>query len=256
MDKPNAADQDENVVFSYLWLRFLIGLVAIFLAGLVQGIAGEPLLPTVSHSYWTGARDFFVGSLYIIFAFLVAYNGRGPVDFWTTKVACLTSFGVAFFPTCPLPTHRCSGGPPPPSCPSGACPLPNEGCLPGYLDWLGQHVSTAHTVCAVVLLLCLVVLVVNFIRHALGKLPAMTLRKPTDAPVPFITVWCRVGIYAACLVAMVISLGIGAAYALCWVSGDRVIYWVEFWALLAFGIAWLTAGSYRYVETQLATLHQ
>ena len=67
----------ENLIFSPYTLRLMIGLMAFVLPPLVVIITAAITI-SLSASYFTGARDVFVGFLFIIGAFLLAYNGRSP----------------------------------------------------------------------------------------------------------------------------------------------------------------------------------
>ena len=43
-------------------------------------------------------RDIFVGSLFAISAFMLAYNGLSEPEMWLAKVASVAALGVAMFP--------------------------------------------------------------------------------------------------------------------------------------------------------------
>ncbi|MEM7432630.1 MAG: hypothetical protein AAF351_11945 [Pseudomonadota bacterium] len=60
--------------FSYHTIRGLVGLIALLIAG-VAAILSGPTLGSISASYHFDAQDVFVGSLFIVSAFLGAYNG-------------------------------------------------------------------------------------------------------------------------------------------------------------------------------------
>ncbi len=96
----------QSVVFDYRTLRLMIGIFAFSLPFVVWWVAQEPL-PSVSASYHTNARDLFVGILFVVAAFLAAYNGHTNWQFWTSKVAALAAAGVALFPT----SSACKGTP-------------------------------------------------------------------------------------------------------------------------------------------------
>ena len=75
------AYEDDKIVFNYQALRLLMGLIALALpiAVSLTAILGTPSvsdLPSISYSYHTGARNVFVGALFIVGAFLWAYNGH------------------------------------------------------------------------------------------------------------------------------------------------------------------------------------
>lgn len=88
-------------VFDYRTLRFLVGLIAFSLPFVVTFIASTPLR-SISASYHTEAQDIFVGMLFIVGSFLVAYNGHFLREAIASKVAGFSAIIVALVPTtCP-----------------------------------------------------------------------------------------------------------------------------------------------------------
>lgn len=95
-------------LIDYRALRLLMGLIAFFLPIIVWLRSGVELT-SISASYHTDARDWFVGMLFVVSAFLSAYNGRPtPHIVWTlimpsqkmlSKVASIAALCVALFPT-------------------------------------------------------------------------------------------------------------------------------------------------------------
>ena len=85
-------------VFDYRALRLLMGIIALSLPFVVRAVAASPL-SSISASYYTDARDAFVGMLFIVGAFLWAYNGHTEPEAWTSKIASLAAICVAIFPT-------------------------------------------------------------------------------------------------------------------------------------------------------------
>lgn len=79
--------------------KLIVGLIAIFLATLTN-IFSETPLQSISASYYEGgwSRDIFVGSLFAISAFLLAYNGKSALQMILSKVAAFAAMGVAMFP--------------------------------------------------------------------------------------------------------------------------------------------------------------
>ena len=65
----------ENLVFSPYTLRLIVGFIAFALPPFVIVITAT-ITSSISASYHTNARDVFVGLLFVIGAFLLAYNGR------------------------------------------------------------------------------------------------------------------------------------------------------------------------------------
>ena len=85
-------------IFDYKALRLLMGIIAIAIAPLVSVIAAESLA-SVSASYHSNARDWFVGMLFVVGAFLWAYNGHSTRESIASKVASIAAICVALFPT-------------------------------------------------------------------------------------------------------------------------------------------------------------
>ncbi|MAG94015.1 MAG: hypothetical protein CMJ48_09725 [Planctomycetaceae bacterium] len=81
-------------------IKLLVGVIAISLANLTSFFAEAPL-QSISASYcedgWS--RDIFVGFLFAISAFLLAYNGKAKHEMVLSKVAALAAMGVAMFPS-------------------------------------------------------------------------------------------------------------------------------------------------------------
>jgi hypothetical protein len=91
-------------VFDYRALRLLMGLIAFALPFVVTLIATKPLA-SISASYYSEARDAFVGMLFIVSAFLWAYNGHTKKQAVASKIASLAAILVA---VCPTACDTCS----------------------------------------------------------------------------------------------------------------------------------------------------
>lgn len=89
---------DEEMVFDYRTLRFLMGVIALILPIVVSLRSSVPL-SSISASYYTEARDFLVGLLFFVAAFLFAYKGHTVSEARASNVACLAAILVAVFPT-------------------------------------------------------------------------------------------------------------------------------------------------------------
>ena len=87
-----------GTVFDYRALRLLVGLIA-FALPFVVSLLSSSQLSSISASYHTEARDAFVGMLFVVSAFLWAYNGHSSKEAWASKVASLAAILVAIFPT-------------------------------------------------------------------------------------------------------------------------------------------------------------
>ena len=82
-------------------IKFLIGAIAFSLPWIELALTGGSIT-SISASFWFDPgpwpRDVFVGSLFAISAFMVAYNGLSELEMWLAKVASLAALGIALFP--------------------------------------------------------------------------------------------------------------------------------------------------------------
>jgi hypothetical protein len=81
-------------------LKLLVGLIALTLANLTSFFA-ESKISSISASYCEGgwSQSIFVGFLFAIAAFLLAYNGESRSEMLMSKFAAVAALGVALFPT-------------------------------------------------------------------------------------------------------------------------------------------------------------
>lgn len=84
--------------FDYKAQRLMLGIIALILPFLVTAIAGRAL-PSISASYFTDARNWFVGLLFIVGGLMFTYNGHTLRESIASKTAALASVAVALFPT-------------------------------------------------------------------------------------------------------------------------------------------------------------
>lgn len=80
-------------------LKLLVGVIALSLANLTSFFAGEGIT-SISASYYEGgwSQSIFVGFLFAISAFLLAYNGLSRSEMILSKVAGVAALGIALFP--------------------------------------------------------------------------------------------------------------------------------------------------------------
>lgn len=81
-------------------IKLLLGIIALFLANAVNFFASQPLT-SISASYHEDgtSRNLFVGLLFAIAAFLLAYNGRSRREMFWSKIAAMSAFGIALIPS-------------------------------------------------------------------------------------------------------------------------------------------------------------
>jgi hypothetical protein len=199
-------------VFDYRALRLLVGIIAFSLPFVVTVIANSEL-GSISGSYYTNARDVFVGMLFIVGAFLWAYNGhktQHKISQKTlSKIAAVAAIGVAVFPT-------------------------SQG------DASGTWISGLHYASAAVLFLILTRFCFVFFRVDIkGKGGKKGLRSKVYFVCGWIMILCMLAI-ALKQVPMVNSL----------TAGFALVFWAEAIALCAFGAAWIVAGKYLSLFTE------
>src|SRR5215475_6252830 len=80
-------------------IKLIVGIVALSLATLTRAFAAIPIA-SVSASYYEGgwSQSIFIGFLFAIAAFLLAYNGYSKPDMLLSRVASAAALGVAMFP--------------------------------------------------------------------------------------------------------------------------------------------------------------
>jgi len=85
--------------------KLLVGLIALSLANLTAAFASTPLT-SISASYYEGgwSQAIFIGFLFAISAFLLAFNGRTRLQMVLSKIAAVAALGVAMFP-CECESH-------------------------------------------------------------------------------------------------------------------------------------------------------
>lgn len=96
---PASEQKDQGIVFDYRTLRLLVGILA-FALPLGAWLFYPFLIPlSISASYYTGARDFFIGSLCVIATLFFAYNGHKSAENWMANLGALTAIVAASVPT-------------------------------------------------------------------------------------------------------------------------------------------------------------
>ncbi len=196
---------------SYMGIRKSIGFLGAFLPVILWG--GVWLLkgtgnvePSISDYYHTIVGDVFVGVLCGVALFLFAYNGPDREDRIAGYLGCAFALGVAFFPT------------------------PSLQDPDAYPYWIGRvHFISAALFFGVLIYFSLVL----FTRH--GRV--MTERKKMRNTVYHICAYIMIG----CVV--------GIALYFFWLEQkwpglERYdpIFYLESFALIAFGISWLVKG--------------
>lgn len=182
-------------------MKLIIGVIAISLATLTSFFAETPI-QSISASYYEDgwSSDIFVGFLFAIAAFLLAYNGKSTYEMLLSKIAAVAAMGVAMFP-CKCGNHQ-------------------------------EIIPYVHGISAAVMFVILTIFCYIFFRRAYKKVHLQAKLRAT--------------IYAICGITIVTSILI---IAIDNVTGgtisskiNRLTFFCEAAALIAFGIAWLSAS--------------
>ena len=200
----------------YKTMRIIVGLIALLLSPTVLLLSDySGMLPSISYSYWTDARDIFVGSLIIVGFFLSAYNGSGngrDREYIISKLACICAIFVALFPT------------------ERACQRDTD-TLANWVHEITEFVGIApeyiHFGAAIILFICLVVLMWFFSLHAKSK---GSIKRA----------YCYRAISLLMVLGMAVLYILGKSFEL-----EYTILLVEIWGLTLFAIGWLKAGMYK-----------
>ena len=80
-------------------IKLIVGLIALSLASLTSSFASTTIT-SISASYYEGgwSQSIFIGFLFAISAFLLAYNGNSRSEMIWSKVAAVAGLGIALFP--------------------------------------------------------------------------------------------------------------------------------------------------------------
>lgn len=207
-------------------MRMIVGVIAVILAPAVHWFAGATSpLDSISISYWSDARDIFVGSLFVVGFFFAAYNGSGgkmDLEFYLSKVACVLVIIVALFPTEPPKSV------PPPHWATTDLTYPEW--IQNLIALVGlksTHIEYIHFGAAILFFMCLITMMFFFSKRANRK-----------------------GVPSRSLTYLVIAILMLIGIPLLWFIGngldwDYTTLIVEVWGMTLFGIGWFIAGAYK-----------
>lgn len=194
-------------IISFRTLRKALGWLGISLPFVVvlgqAWVMSGPMQGSLSAYYHTGMRNWFVGSLCAMAAFLASYHGYDRWEDGLTNVAGLAALGVAFCHTAPD---------------SGAT---NTDVVLGRI----------HVVCAATLFLALAGMAMMFAQDkpkGRPKTPDRELKRR---------------IYIACAATMAASIVLIAILGPITSAAEyRPVLWLESLTIIAFGVSWLVKG--------------
>jgi hypothetical protein len=241
----NSSETKETLTFDYHTIRLIIGLIAMSLPVVVAIRAGG-VTDSISWSYHTDARDCFVGSLFVIGAFLISYKGHKPTlnpnevgkfwiwmsSFWKGAIEFriwekqheedIVSWvgGIAAVVTALFPTGDCLA----------------ENCP--FIPVSQIHYGGAIVVFATTVYFCLFA----FMARAKSKMEQSGMRLKSAGLDPrqkrkWIYSICGWGIALVLLVLLVLKSASVPTF-------QNMTFWAETLALELFGFAWLTASQY------------
>jgi|SRR5215469_6415340 len=207
----DGTDQSQYLV-SYKTLRSIIGAVGIllFLVPLIYGAVKGNLPESISRSYYTSLRDFFVGALCVLGMFLVSYRGYDLLDTVITDIAGVCVVVIAFCPTS----------------------SPN----PKVAQTVSNHI---HPIAASIAFVLLAVMALQFtqveqtdmgwraVLKRLGKAAIYQFPKARNAGRNYAYVTCAWIIVASIILAAISVIP---------------LFWPEAFMLAAFGISWTIKG--------------
>ncbi len=204
----NSRFQQLNVDIDYRAMRVIIGLIA-FLLPIVVWLVSTDELTSISAAYHTNAQDIFVGTLFIVGAYFIVYNGHEPIQALFAKVAAVAAFLTALFPT------------------------PCDGCVGDVAGAI--HYISAGTLFGILSIFCLVF----FQRRATERIKLMS-EKDSRYPIARRAVYVICGVVILlCILVLVVT---GFILEQKTFFGINFFYWAEAVALGSFGFAWFVAG--------------
>lgn len=199
--------------YSYLALRKAIGWIGILLPftlmlGAFLIFKEDIIQSSISHYYYTGMRDVFVGALCAIALFMFYYCGYDKWDNWAGHAAGFFALGVALFPTTEF----------------------------GPSDLIGK----IHFACAALLFITLIIFSLCLFTKKEKGSKRTQQKKARD----IIYKTCGI-IMIVCMIAIVIYKNFIQSDD---DAVTSFVFWAETVALVSFGVSWLTKGGTLYPD--------
>lgn len=197
----------KRVEINQLTIKLIVGVIATSIAIVTSLLSTLPEpLTSVSESYYAGdwSRSFFVGFLFAISAFLLAYNGHSAPQMILAKVASLAGLGVALFPC------SCNRGP--------------------------EIIRNVHYASAAVMFTILAFFCIVFYRRAISKSHKQAHWRAK------IYLLCCTAIVLSMFVLGVNAIMEGQKNELLTRHFPRLVFYGESIGLVAFGLSWLVAS--------------
>lgn len=219
--------RSESLIYSYLAMRRIVGVLAILLPVII--VAGgfiqkdSVVQGSLSSYYYTNMRDFFVGMLSGVALFLISYKGYELIDDVVTNLSGLFALGIIAFPTSKFSGHVVK---------VGIFLTPDD---------ISQYI---HLVFSIAFLLSLAFnSMFLFTKH--GGVPSR--EKKTRNVIYIVSGWLML----VCIVGMVTFI---AFYSHTVLAKWRPVLVFETVALISFGISWLVKGNTLFRDKQLSAI--
>jgi len=201
-----------SLVFTYLEVRRTIGILGILFPFIL--LVGALILfqtgiqSSISNYYHTGMRDVFVGMLFVIGFFLLAYRGYERADNIAGNLGCIFAVGVALFP-----------------------------CTPDVGATSTDHIiGYVHLAFAILFFLTLIYISLFLFTKTNPD------RTPTKRKLQRNIVYKTCGyVMIVCIVLIFVYLILPDTIA-SFFEPLNPVYWLETFMVLAFGISWVTKG--------------
>ncbi len=215
--------KNTSYVINELTLRKLVGSLA-FLLPVVVAI-GAPILSdfsglqnSISDYYYTIMRNYFIGTLCAVAVVLFSYKGYERQDDRAGDIAALLALLVAFFPT--TPDHLDA------VCKTTLCKA----------EFFGVVHLTAAALLFLVLAFFSLKLFTKSNKSDEELMEAKYKAKRNRNRIYKICGWVMIG----CMIALIPFFAIKSLHE---IRADyKIVFWLEFAMLWAFGISWLTKG--------------
>ena len=229
------SDQKKQYVINEYALRKLVGFLA-FLLPVVVAI-GAPVLSdfcglqnSISDYYYTIMRDYFVGTLCAVAVVLFCYKGHAPQDDLAGDIAAVLALMVAFFPT--TPDHLDA------ICKTTLCKA----------EFFGIIHLTAAALLFLVLAFFSLKLFTKSDKSKEELLDAKYKAKRNRNRIYKVCGWVMIG----CMVALVPFFAVESLKDVR--EAFKIVFWLEFAMLWAFGISWLTKGEIIFADKKPKTI--
>ena len=236
----------DKLVFDHRTLRLIVGSIAFAFPFTVYTLAST-ITSSISASYYTNARDTFVGFLFVIGALLLAYKGHTRKEAWISLIGWVAAWVAALFPT--------------------AC----DDCTANIKSF--AHVGGAIVLFATTVYFCLVAFLrkVNEKLEKNEKLRTTASSKRVFEVIRFLRLaqaavelygwkeaWIREGkklrrgfTYVVCGVLIaVIMVGLSFVSVTLPLPAKalKLTFYAETLALWLFGVAWMTASQFQFIR--------